>query len=98
MTPTYRTLALVPSCRDHEPRALGGGTVPTFCKPPGFWARLWGRVRDGTVWTCWCGRQWRWQNWQNWTVHANQHGEVGGESNGNGNPRWVALGRPEERG
>lgn len=47
----------------HQPRKVGEGLIPTFCRTPGWWARLWGRVRDETIWTCWCGKKWRWSGY-----------------------------------
>lgn len=61
MNEPYRTLALVPSQREHLPKQAGEGTIPTTCKPPGWWRRFWMNIDQDCVWTCWCDRRWIWK-------------------------------------
>ncbi len=53
---------------------INGGKLERYisdehlCHVPGFWSRLWNRIRFGDAWTCTCGMKWVWHDYHDTCV------------------------------
>lgn len=73
----YRTNATVPSePEESKSEYINGGKLMRreqpahVCPLPGWWARIWRRIRFGDKWVCVCGLLWEWEDWN----HKIEHG------------------------